>query len=152
MAPDPAGARERLESGQRHLAEAEQLLRLGSPDVTLLLAEAALVNGADALLRLHGFQVQSHAARFAYPSLPFAYSGNPGLLAQIRITRNATQYEAAVVSGDLACEALRLARGALTAAAGGGWGAPPSGWCSPPPLHPGGAPRSCWRFGPAQPQ
>ena len=100
MAPDPAGARERLETGQRHLAE------------------AALVNGADAVLRLHGFQVQSHAARFAYPWLPFAYTGNPGLLARIRTTRNATQYEAAVVSGDLACEALRLANGALTAVTG----------------------------------
>src|SRR5437773_12374158 len=118
MAPDPVGARERLETGQRHLAEAEQLLRLGFPDVALLLAEAALVNGADAVLRLHGFQVQSHAARFAYPWLPFAYTGNPGLLARIRTTRNATQSEAAVVRGALACEALRLARGALTAVAG----------------------------------
>ena len=118
MASDPVGARERLETGRRHLAQAEQPLRLGFPDVALLLAEAALVNGADAVLRLHGFQVQSHAARFAYPWLPFAYTGNPGLLARIRTTRNATQYEAAVVSGDLACEALRLARGALTAVAG----------------------------------
>src|SRR5438477_11622403 len=118
MAPDPAGARERLETGQRHLAEAEQLLRLGYSDVALLLAEAALVNGVDAVLRLHGFQVQSHAARFAYPWLSFAYTGNPGLLARIRRTRNATQYEAAIVSGDLACEALRLARGALTAVTG----------------------------------
>ena len=118
MAPDPASARERLETGQRHLAQAEQLLRLGFPDVALLLAEAALVNGADAVLRLHGFEVKSHAARFAYPWLPFAYTGNPGLLARIRTTRNATQYEAAVVSGDLACEALRLARGALTAVTG----------------------------------
>jgi len=118
IAPAPAGARERLETGQRHLAEAEQLLRLGFPDVALLLAEAALVNGADAVLRLHGFQVQSHAARFAYPWLPSAYTGNPGLLARIRTMRNATQYEAAVVSVDLACEALRLARGGLTAVAG----------------------------------
>jgi len=105
-------------TGRRHLAEAEQLLRLGFPDVTLLLAEAALVNGADAVLRLHGFQVQSHAARFAYPRLPFAYTGNPGLLARIRTTRNATQYEAAVVSADLACQAVRLARGALAAVTG----------------------------------
>src|SRR5438034_7764349 len=118
MAPDPAVARERLETGQRHFAEAEQLLRLGFPDVALLLAEAALVNGADAVLRLPGFQVQSHAARFEYPWLPFAYTGNRGLLARIRTTRNATQYEAAVVSGDLACEALRLARAALTAVSG----------------------------------
>jgi hypothetical protein len=117
-APDPAGARERLETGRRHLAQADQLLHLGFPDVALLLAEAALVNGADSVLRLHGFNVQSHAARFAYPWLPFAYTGNPGLLARIRTTRNATQYEAAIVSMEFACEALRLARGALTAVAG----------------------------------
>src|SRR2546430_15053630 len=80
IAPDPAGARERLETGQRHLAEAEQLLRLGFPDVALLLAEAALVNGADAVLRLHGFQVQSHAARLAYPRFPLASNGDPRLL------------------------------------------------------------------------
>ena len=115
LAPDQTAATERLETGRRHLAEAEQLLRLGFPDVALLLAEAALVNGADAVLRFHGFQVQSHAARFAYPWLPFAYTGNPGLLARIRTTRNATQYEAAVVSADLACQAMRLARGALAA-------------------------------------
>src|SRR5438094_9332547 len=105
MAPDRAGAREGLETGQRHLAEAEQLLRLGFPDVALLLAEAALVNGADAVLRLHGFQAQSLAARLPYPWLPFAYTANLGLLARIRTTRTATQYEAAVVSAHLACQA-----------------------------------------------
>src|SRR5438067_10831368 len=95
MAPDPAAARERLETGQRHLAQADQLLRLGFPDVALLLAEAALVNGADAVLRLHGLQVQSHAARFAYPWPPCVYTGNAGLLARIRKTSNEPQYEAA---------------------------------------------------------
>src|SRR5437773_11639005 len=103
MAPDPAGANERLETGQRHLAQAEQLLRLGFPDVALLLAEAALVNGADAVLRLHGFQVPSRAARFAYPRLPPAYTHNSGLLARIRTARNESQYEAAeLVSSDFA--------------------------------------------------
>src|SRR5438105_5558043 len=95
MAPDPVGARDRLETGQKHLAQAEQLLRLGLPDVALLLAEAALVNGADAILRLHGFQVSSHAARFGYPRLPPVYTHNSGLLARIRTARNESQYAAA---------------------------------------------------------
>src|SRR5881628_3033812 len=114
MAPDPASARERLETGQRHLAEAEQLLRLGFPDVALLLAEAALVNGADAVLRLHGFQVQSHAARFAYPWLPSAYARNAAFLSRVRSLRNRTQYDAAGgVSSDLALRTVRLTQEAL---------------------------------------
>src|SRR5438552_15106554 len=110
MAPDPAGAREPLETGQRHLAEAEQLLRLGFPDVALLLAEAALVNGADAILRLHGLQVTSHEARFAYPLLPPAYARNTALLSRIRGIRNQTQYDmAGGVSPELAHRTGRLA-------------------------------------------
>jgi hypothetical protein len=113
---DRTRAVERLETGLKHLAEAGQILRLGFPDVALLLAEAALVNGADAVLRLHGFQVASHQARFAYPWLPLVYTRNPGLLARIRTVRNETQYEAAGgVSSEFAEQTVRLARHALDA-------------------------------------
>jgi hypothetical protein len=89
-------------------------LRLGLPDVALLLAEAALVNGADAILRLHGFQVSSHAARFAYPRLPPVYTHNSGLLARIRTARNESQYDAAeLVSPDFAARSVHLAADAL---------------------------------------
>jgi hypothetical protein len=71
--PEPVIARERLRIGQNHLAEAEELLERGLPDLALLLAETALVNGADATLLLHGFAVNNHAARFSYPLLPYPY-------------------------------------------------------------------------------
>jgi len=119
VGPDRTAAVERLKTGRKHLAQAEQLLRLGLPDVALLLAEAALVNGADAILRLHGFQVSSHAARFAYPRLPPTYTHNPGLLARIRTARNESQYEAAeLVSSDFAARAVHLAMEALEAVGG----------------------------------
>jgi hypothetical protein len=106
----------RLRAGRKHLAQTEQVLRLGLPDVALLLAEAALVNGADAILRLHGFRVASHAARFAYPRLPRMYANNPGLLARIRTARNESQYEAAeLVSSDFAASSVHLATEALEA-------------------------------------
>jgi len=116
VGPDRTAAVERLGAGRKHLAQAEQLLRLGFPDVALLLAEAALVNGADAILRLDGFQVGSHAARFAYPRLPPAYTHNSGLLARIRTARNESQYEAAeLVSSDFAARSVHLATEALEA-------------------------------------
>ena len=116
VGPDGTAALERLRTGRKHLAQAEQLLRLGLPDVALLLAEAALVNGADAMLRLHGFQVSSHAARFAYPPLPPTYAHNRGQLARIRTARNETQYDAAeLVSSDFAARSIHLAREALAA-------------------------------------
>jgi hypothetical protein len=116
VGPDRTGAVERLGTGRKHLAQAEQLLRLGFPDVALLLAEAALVNGADAILRLHGFQVSSHAARFAYPRLPPTYTQNSGLLARIRTARNESQYEAAeLVSSDFAARSIHLATEAVEA-------------------------------------
>jgi hypothetical protein len=116
VGPDRTAAVERLKTGHKHLAQAELLVRLGLPDVALLLAEAALVNGADAILRLHGYQVTSHAARFAYPRLPRTYTNNPGLLARIRTARNESQYEAAeLVSSDFAVSTIHLAREALEA-------------------------------------
>jgi len=116
VGPNRTAAVERLRTGRKHLAQAEQLLGLGLPDVALLLAEAALVNGADAMLRLHGFQVSSHAARFAYPLLPPTYTHNPGLLARIRTARNESQYEAAdLVSSDFAARSAHLATEALDA-------------------------------------
>ena len=116
VGPDRTATVERLRTGRKHLAQAEQLLRLGLPDVALLLAEAALVNGADAILRLHGFQVTSHAARFAYPWLPPTYTQNLGLMARIRTVRNESQYDAVEgVSSDFAAHAVRLAGQALAA-------------------------------------
>ena len=116
VGPDRRAAVGRLKTGQKHLAEAEQLLRLDLPDVALLLAEAALVNGADAILRLHGYQVASHAARFAYPRLPPTYTRNPGLLARIRTARNESQYEAVdPVSSVFAARSVHLATEALEA-------------------------------------
>lgn len=106
----------RLAAGQQHLAEAEFLLDKGLVDIALLMAETALVNGADAVLRLHGFEVNSHAARFAYPGLPLVYQQNRGHLSRIRTARNASQYEAAEsVSAQLARQAVALARRALEA-------------------------------------
>ena len=116
VGPDRTAAFERLRAGRKHLAQADQLSRLGLPDVALLLAEAALVNGADAMLRLHGFQVSSHAARFACPLLPPTYTHNPGLLARIRTARNESQYEAAeLISLDFAARSVHLATEALEA-------------------------------------
>ena len=116
VGPDRTAADERLTTGRKHLAQAEHLLRLGLPDVALLLAEAALVNGADAILRLHGFQVSSHAARFAYPRLPPVYTHNSGLLTRIRTARNESQYDAAeLVSPDFAARSVHLATDALQA-------------------------------------
>ena len=116
VGPDGTAALERLRAGRKHLAQADQLFRLGLPDVALLLAEVALVNGADAILRLHGLQVSSHVARFAYPLLPSTYTHNAGLLTRIRTARNESQYEAAeLVSSDFAARSVHLAMEALEA-------------------------------------
>lgn len=114
--PDPLTARERLKTGHKHLVEAEELLARGLSDLALLLAEAALVNGADAMLLLHGFAVSNHAARLTYPLHPPPYSHNAGLLQRIRSVRNASLYEAPdLVSPQLARTAVALARVALKA-------------------------------------
>ena len=96
--------------------EAEQLLRERRPNIALLMAETALVNGADAVLLLHGFSVNSHAARFAFPHLPAVYRENPGFVARIRTIRNESLYGAGEsVSPEFALRAITLARNALHA-------------------------------------
>ncbi len=93
---------------------AEALLRGKQYDLSLMASELALVACADAVLARDGYAVRTHVARFAYPPLTPAFTGNGGLLYRIRTARNAAQYDAAgTVSPDLAAQAVALARQAL---------------------------------------
>ncbi len=97
-----------------HLDNARQLLLAKRYDLALTNAEHALVSGADAVLRLHGFEVTGHVSRFAYPDLPKTYTQQRSLIAQIRTARNAAQYDApGRVSPKLAKDAVDLAQMAL---------------------------------------
>lgn len=113
-APDIETARHKIPLARTHLVRAEQLLERKEYDLSLMTAELALVACADVVLAKDGYAVRTHVARFAYPVLTPAFTGNGGLLYEIRTARNAAQYDAAgTVAPGLATRAVALARKAL---------------------------------------
>jgi len=66
----------------------------GDHDASLIFAEQALINAADALLARDGYGVGSHVARFGYPRLPAVYVSERHLIDEIRSSRNTAQYDA----------------------------------------------------------
>lgn len=113
-ASDPKMARQRLELAVVHVQRAKDLLGRKEYDLALNSAESALVVSCDAVLRMDGYEVRSHVARFAYPLLPAQLRQNAGLINRIRTARNAAQYEVpGIVSPELASQAIRLAEQAL---------------------------------------
>lgn len=92
----PADARGKFRLAQRNRERAVAHTD-SDPDLSVVLAEAALVNAADAVLAKDGYRVRgktgSHRARFEYPGLPSVFAKNRALLDQVRQLRSRLVYD-----------------------------------------------------------
>lgn len=114
VAADAAGGRRRLELAELNVGRAKREQTAGDADAALIFAEQALINAADAILARDGFRVGSHVVRFSYRQLPAVYTGERGLIDQIRSARNTAQYNASGgVSAAFAARAISLAERAV---------------------------------------
>lgn len=112
--PDAARARTRLELAQLNVDRAKRAQSSADLDASLIFAEQALINAADAVLARDGYRVNSHVVRFGYPLLPTVYTAERALIDRIRSSRNTAQYEASGgVEADLATRATELAERAI---------------------------------------
>lgn len=91
-----ADAHRKLRLAERNRERAEAQVR-SDPDLAIVLAEAALLNAADAVLAKDGYRTRgksgSHRARFDYPGLPAAFAKNRALLEEMRRLRSQLVYE-----------------------------------------------------------
>ena len=78
------------------MADAKVALAGNRPGAAVILAEFALVNGADAILAHEGWRVRgvtaAHQARFDFPLLPAVFGRNQTLIDQARNSRNEEAY------------------------------------------------------------
>ena len=111
MRPDAAVARSRLQLAELNVERAKRERAAGDLDASLIFAEQALINAADAVLSRDGYNANSHIVRFGYPLLPaIFYTGERHVIDQIRSSRNTAQYDASgVVGTELAVKAIALA-------------------------------------------
>ena len=107
---DPVAARKRQELARVNIKRAKRELAGGDLDASLIFAEQALINAADAVLARDGFSAGSHVVRFSYPFLPALYSDERHVIDQVRSARNTAQYDASGgVDAALAARGLNLA-------------------------------------------
>ncbi len=107
---DPVAARKRQELARVNIKRAKRELAGGDLDASLIFAEQALINAADAVLARDGFSAGSHVVRFSYPLLPALYSDERHVIDQVRSARNTAQYDASGgVDAALAARGLNLA-------------------------------------------
>lgn len=71
---DAAVARSRLQLAELNVERAKREQAAGDLDASLIFAEQALINAADAILSRDGFNANSHIVRFSYPKLPTVYT------------------------------------------------------------------------------
>src|SRR6266545_1072867 len=93
----PKESERKLTLAKRNLERARDAVARKDPDLALIMAEASMVNAADAVLARGGYRIRgktgSHAARFDYPELPEAFRQEAGMLRAARAARNTAQYE-----------------------------------------------------------
>lgn len=111
---DAGVARSRLQLAELNVERAKREQAAGDLDASLIFAEQALINAADAILSRDGFNANSHIVRFSYPKLPTVYTSERHVIDQIRLSRNTAQYEASGgVGTELAAQAIALAKRAV---------------------------------------
>lgn len=114
--PDAAVARSRLQLAEVNVQRARREQAGGDLDASLIFAEQALINAADAVLARDGYSAGSHVVRFGYPQLPAIYADERAVIDEIRSSRNTAQYDASGrVEAKLATRAIELADDAIDA-------------------------------------
>lgn len=98
-------ADKKLRLAERNIERAKRSLRDDDADQSVINAETAVVNAADAVLALYGYRLRgktwSHEARLAFPKLPPEFARQRERLEAIRRVRSMAMYD---VSGAVSRE------------------------------------------------